>query len=320
MKPRERGTLFLIFVDGVGIPPKSWFPEIPFFGFSQKSFGWKRHRSDPCEPLPLPFGGLIKPIDPKLGVGGIPQSATGQTSLLTGVNAQGVLGYHKSGYPNGMLKGIIDCNGIFVRAKRLKVCCSFINAFRPTFFTGEKRVISVTTYNALTAGLPLHTLEDLCAERSVYQEFTNRFLHKIGYPYVPIWTPSKAGSVLAAQRERFKLILYEHFITDVNGHKGDSELAKETILNLVHFIEAFLDGLNLREDTVILSSDHGNIEDPTRTVHTLNPVPLMAWGKNAQWFVERIESIQDVTLAISEFFTLEKRRIKIGFDKPHKGV
>ena len=98
---RGEGTLFMLFVDGVGIPPKSYFSGLPFFGFSQDDFSWKRYLSRRCEPLTLPFGGLVKPVDPKLGVKGIPQSATGQTSLLTGVNAQGVLGYHKSGYPNG---------------------------------------------------------------------------------------------------------------------------------------------------------------------------------------------------------------------------
>jgi len=302
MRREEKGTLFLLFVDGVGIPTRSWFRALPLFGFELGDFGGPA--SSPLEPLPLPYGGLVKPIDPKLGVGGIPQSATGQTSLLTGVNAQGVLGYHKSGYPNGMLKGIIDRNGLFVRARRLGIGCSFINAFRPTFFTGERRVISVTTYNALAAGLPLHTLEDLCEERSVYQEFTNRFLHKIGYDYVPIWSPGKAGSVLAAQRGRFRLILYEHFITDLNGHKGDAEIARQTFLDLVEFVEGLLSGLDLKRDTVLLSSDHGNLEDPSRRVHTCNPVPFMAWGVDASWFVERVESIQDVILVMEEWFIL----------------
>ncbi len=304
------GTLFLLFVDGVGIPARSDFGDIPLFGFSKKDF-----LRDPCTisgylPLPLPYGGLVKSIDARLGVAGVPQSATGQTSLLTGVNAQGVLGYHKSGYPNGMLKGIIDKNGLFVRAKRLGIDCSFINAFRPSFFTGERRVISVTTYNALTAGLPLHTLDDLCEERSVYQEFTNSFLHKIGYGYVPLWSPYKAGSVLAAQRGRFRLILYEHFITDVNGHKGDPAIARETFGSLSEFLHGFLDGLDLERDTVILSSDHGNLEDPSRNVHTCNPVPLMVWGRGSGWFVERIDSIQDVTLTIHEWFTLGARYVK----------
>ncbi len=312
MNGEEKGTIFLVFVDGVGIPAVSHFPELPLFGFRQGDFGWTPYGTRGCRCLPLPFGGLVKPIDPRLGVAGIPQSSTGQTSLLTGVNAQGVLGFHKSGYPGEMLKRIIERDGIFVRARRMQISCDFINAFRPTFFTGESRVISVTTYNALAAGLRLNTLEDLCQECSVYQEFTNRFLHKLGYTHVPVWTPEKAGSVLAAQRGRFELILYEHFITDVNGHKGDHALALDTIVSLQEFLLSFLQGLSLDRDTVVLTSDHGNLEDPSQKLHTCNPVPLMVWGRGRDWFLERIESIQDVTLVIEEWFCLGAGNDDIG--------
>ena len=44
-------------------------------------------------------GLVVKGIDACLGVGGIPQSATGQTALFTGLNAAQFLGYHLPAFP-----------------------------------------------------------------------------------------------------------------------------------------------------------------------------------------------------------------------------
>ena len=58
-------------------------------------------------PEPMPGGGWARPIDAVLGVPGLPQSATGQTTLLAGVNAQAVLGKHLTGFPNGALRALL---------------------------------------------------------------------------------------------------------------------------------------------------------------------------------------------------------------------
>ena len=36
--------------------------------------------------------------------------------------------------------------------------------------------------------------------------------------------------------------------------------------------------------TVVVSSDHGNIEDLTQSIHTLNPAPLLVVGPGASAF------------------------------------
>ncbi len=40
------------------------------------------------------------PADATLGMPGLPQSATGQTALLTGINAAAEIGRHLTAYPN----------------------------------------------------------------------------------------------------------------------------------------------------------------------------------------------------------------------------
>ena len=53
------------------------------------------------------YEGVVVPTDPCLGVPGRPQSASGQTTILTGVNAPAQIGYHKQGFPNQALRMVI---------------------------------------------------------------------------------------------------------------------------------------------------------------------------------------------------------------------
>ncbi|MGD8426914.1 MAG: hypothetical protein PVH63_04735, partial [Balneolaceae bacterium] len=51
------------------------------------------------------------------------------------------------------------------------------------------------------------------------------------------------------------------------------------------------------DTTIVLSSDHGNIEDLSTKTHTLNDVPLFCYGRGARHFSEA-KSIMDVTPGI----------------------
>ena len=49
---------------------------------------------------------------------------------------------------------------------------------------------------------------------------------------------------------------------------------------------------------MLLTSDHGNIEDLSTRSHTRNPVPLMAWGPGATDVLRRCRDITHVTPAV----------------------
>ena len=114
---------------------------------------------------PLPRGGRFVPLDACLGVDGLPQSATGQTALLTGVNAAAEIGRHLPGFPNAALRKILRERSILRHAASRGRRAAFINAFRPRFFElGEAvfdRPLSAST-NA-NFGLPFADLEDLAS-------------------------------------------------------------------------------------------------------------------------------------------------------------
>jgi phosphopentomutase len=52
-------------------------------------------------------------------------------------------------------------------------------------------------------------------------------------------------------------------------------------------------------DTILITSDHGNIEDDTTQSHTRNPVPLLVIGPDAPRFaaVTRIDEVAPAILA-----------------------
>jgi bisphosphoglycerate-independent phosphoglycerate mutase (AlkP superfamily) len=59
-----------------------------------------------------------------------------------------------------------------------------------------------------------------------------------------------------------------------------------------------------REFLLLLTSDHGNIENLRTLGHTENPVPLLAVGTGADRLRHRIHSLLDITPALVEWFGL----------------
>ena len=246
----------------------------------------------------IPFDGVLVETDARLGVDGRPQSASGQTTILTGINAPARVGYHKEGFPNRALLDVINEHSIFVQLKRAGVApITFANTYTQRFFDKRPRWISATTAAVEAAGLQFNKVEDLKAGRAVYQDFTNQMLIERGEQVEPR-TAEQAGDVLASIVANHRFTLYEYFITDKLGHAQDGEVARSVLHNLARMIRRVLANIDLTSTTMILTSDHGNIEDLSTRSHTLNPVPTIIWGTSSQQIANRISCLADITPAI----------------------
>jgi bisphosphoglycerate-independent phosphoglycerate mutase (AlkP superfamily) len=117
---------------------------------------------------------------------------------------------------------------------------------------------------------------------------------------VDLRTPKQAGDVLAGIVRSHRFTLYEYFITDKIGHAQDHDAARRALPMLARFIRAVLRNLDLTNTTMILTSDHGNIEDHSTRVHTLNPVATLAFGPQREFIASRVKSLTDITPAIVE--------------------
>jgi len=289
--------VLLFFIDGLGIGTRG--PHNPLDGLSDAAAlaNFQNEKSE------LPFAGVLIETDARLGVEGRPQSASGQTTILTGINAPATVGYHKQGFPNRALLDVINEHSIFLQLKRAGVApITFANTYTERFFEARPRWISATTASVEAAGLEFNRVEDLNAGRAVYQDFTNQMLIERG-ENVGSRTPEQAGDVLASIVANHRFTLYEYFITDKIGHAQDREAAHSVLQNLARMIRRVLANINLSSTTMVLTSDHGNIEDLSTKSHTLNPVPTIIWGAGSQQMADRISSLADITPAIVSLLT-----------------
>ncbi|WP_046744437.1 alkaline phosphatase family protein [Kordia zhangzhouensis] len=238
---------------------------------------------------------LLKGIDACLGVKGVPQSATGQTCLFTGYNAQAFLGYHLMAYPNDELVQIIEQRSIFKYANEQGLTNIFANSYTDGFFhSNNTSRYSVTTRSVLAANNRFNTMDDLMKGKAVHWDITNSTLQELPNNRVPEVSPYQAGINLKNLTDDYDLVVFECFLPDLIGHRKDMEKARW----FFELFDEFLRGiLYNKQDNIhiLISSDHGNIEDLSFGGHSMNEVPLLVIGKQALQFqnVSRIDEIFD---------------------------
>jgi hypothetical protein len=292
--------LLLIFVDGLGVGTRGRHNPLHLLGDAAAPLAVFEDE----EPQ-VPFGGLLALTDPRLGVEGRPQSASGQTTILTGVNIPQRLGYHKQGFPNEQMRGLLREHSLFLKLRDLGGGPDlFANAYAPQFFAKRPRWVAATTVAVEAAGLPFRTFEDLKEGRAVYHDFTNRFLIERGAD-IPPRTPEEAAAVLARLAAEHRFTFYEHFIADRAGHDRDEQAALNILTELARFVRAVLSLVDLSRTTVLLTSDHGNVEDLSTRNHTLNSVPTFAWGHARETAARRVRTLADITPTILDILSTE---------------
>ncbi|RJP19857.1 MAG: metalloenzyme [Candidatus Abyssobacteria bacterium SURF_5] len=292
--------ILMIFVDGIGVgtadPAVNPFAAAPSAIFTDFLDAPKEAAA---------FGGVAGRADASLGIDGLPQSATGQTTLLTGVNAAAALGRHLNGFPVKKLKEILSEHSIFKRLTDRGLKSTFINVFNPLFFEAIEKGISLrcsaTTLATMAAKLPFYGIDDLIKRRAIYQDFTNGVLQEKGFP-VPAFSPREAGEILAESARRFDFCLYEYFQSDIAGHSQVRGRAIEEVCKLDEFLSAVLEEIDLHETSVLLTSDHGNLENLSTPLHTSNPVPVLLWGALTRR-AHSVSSLLDITPLILDSFS-----------------
>lgn len=297
MQSKEISSVLLIFLDGVGIGERN---ETNPFAVIANLEPLAHFKGETAE---LPFGGKLIQTDPRLDIEGRPQSASGQTTIYTGINIPKKLGYHKQGFPNEPMREIIKEKSVFLQLKQKGIEPNiFANAYTPKFFSETPRWKSATTCAVEAAGMQFRKLPDLFGRKAIFHDFTNQDLIERGFN-VPLFSPSEAALILAELTEEFRFTLYEHFITDKIGHDRDFEKARIHLPKVAEFVREVLKAVDLEKTTVILTSDHGNLEDLSVRNHTLNDVPTIIWGRKKEAVANRIKDLTNITPAIIDLLS-----------------
>src|ERR1700742_2232932 len=138
-------SVLLIFIDGVGIGRRG--AHNPLDGLESEFFSIFEG-----EAPSLPFDGRMAVTDTRLGVEGLPQSATGQTTILTGVNSAALIGRHLHGYPSPRLKEALAEHSIYKQLMGRGHAVTFANAYTRSYIDNLPRFVSATTVAAMSAG------------------------------------------------------------------------------------------------------------------------------------------------------------------------
>lgn len=243
-------------------------------------------------------------LDASLGIPGLPQSATGQTVILTGVNAVKLVGRHIHGFPTPTLIKLLLKNSILLKLKDAGFSVTNANMYTRSYpYPDSKSSFrgSATTIATIAAGLKFRTVIDGKKGKGVFQDITNRSLIDYGYN-LDLISPEDAGKNLANIAKEYDFTLFEYFKTDLAGHKGFKGPYKEVLWELDRFFYGLLN--NITDDvTLLVTSDHGNIEDLTVNTHTKNQVPAIAIGNKARSLLNNMVSIQDISPSIYRTLT-----------------
>jgi hypothetical protein len=285
----------LLFLDGVGLAPAG--PGNPLSAVPMPRLQALLGGPLVLDTVRQEDGLCCRPVDACLGVPGLPGSATGQTALFTGVNAAALAGEHLPDYPTRALREVIAERSVLKQAADGGARVTLANAYSERYWAlvrDTPRRLSASTLTMMACGAPFRTLADLLAGQAVMWDLTNEVaVSHFGYD-LPLVDAAEAGRRLAALAAAHDLVLFESFLTDLAGH-GRIE-AGWVLPRLDAFLGGVLDARSA-DTTLVMCSDHGNLEDTGRRIHTTNPVPLLAVGPRAGDF-RAATAITDVAPAI----------------------
>ena len=259
--------------------------------------------SEVCPTLNRLIERHAKPIDACLGVDGLPQSATGQATMFTGVNCAAEMGHHCEGFPGLPLRKIIEEDNLFLELKRRGKKVRFADAYliEDVDDLVNRRFKSVTTVMALTTPEVISTADDLMEDRALMQDLTRETIQD-RYPDIPVIPPQRAAEHLFTIARENDFTLYEFFKTDVSGHSMDYARACEVLRVYDRFLASLVRFTEAAGITLVMTADHGNIEAMSLRGHTRNPVPFIVFGPGEGFIRDKVASLVDVTPALLEAF------------------
>jgi len=224
----------------------------------------------------------LLPLDASLGVKGLPQSATGQAVLLTGINVPKEIGEHYGPKPNPAVAKFLLNGNLFSQLVHSGKTGALLNAYPPRYFHGVdsgKRLYSAIPLAVTSAGLKLFDKEDYYAGRALSADFVgNGWRDMLGFPDAPIYSPHQAGNKLAELARQYDFSLFEYWASDYAGHKQDMNWAIEQFKVFDDVLQGLCSQWDDEDSLILITSEHGNMEDLTTRRHTDAKVPGLLIG------------------------------------------
>lgn len=223
------------------------------------------------------------PTDASMGIDGRPQSATGQATILTGRNIPRQVGEHYGPKPNAAVGEAIRQGTLFHEVTTAGGRAALITPYPAGYFEAiesGRRLLSAVPLAATSAGLPLMGEAELRAGRAVSPDFTGAgWREHLGYTDMPVLSLHDAGRQIAAIAADYDFSFFEHWPTDQFGHRGPLAEAVAHLERIDTVLGGMLEAWDESRGLLIITSDHGNLEEKGHRQHSRNPVPTILVGR-----------------------------------------
>jgi 2,3-bisphosphoglycerate-independent phosphoglycerate mutase len=256
-------------------------------------------------------------LDACLGIDGFPQSASGQASLLTGKNVPLILGYHDGPKPSPEIIEILQGETLFSLMVKQNRKALLLNAYPPRYFISIEngyRLPGAIALSAMYAGIPLKNQDDLFKGDAISTDFTAQgWRDHLGIVDTPLLDPHQAGERFNSLSTTCDLAFFEYWLTDIAGHHQDMDAAIDLLELFDTVLGQVADSWDDEEGLIIVTSDHGNLEDLSTRRHTRNDVPLLIIGSQTirEGFINKLKQasgtkgkldLTDITPAILSLY------------------
>jgi 2,3-bisphosphoglycerate-independent phosphoglycerate mutase len=187
---------------------------------------------------------ISHPIDATLGIEGLPQSGTGQTTLLTGVNAAKVMDRHYGPWPGPSLKTLLEQSLPMQLAQAgltVRLANHYPKRYLEAIESGQRKL------NAIAHSM---TLAGAKLEYGIPPMLTN--------PEDPHGTPLEQVKTWGQEfmLSSANLTIFDAWWSDHLGHHGNLLEAQDHVMRLETFVTSALEA---RETNTLflVTSDHG---------------------------------------------------------------
>jgi phosphopentomutase len=100
---------------------------------------------------------------------------------------------------------------------------------------------------------------------------------------------------------RYHFAFFSHWMTDTIGHRGTVEDGARILEMFDSVMAGALATWDDAEGLIIITSDHGNMEEMNHGKHTENDVPTVVIGEGKEVFAEGLQTLADLVHNMAAF-------------------
>ena len=120
-------------------------------------------------------------------------------------------------------------------------------------------------------------------------------------PEAPTHSALEAGTALARLAQTYDFSMFEYWASDYAGHKQNMEWALGQLEVFDDVLKGLFQAWDTQNDLILITSDHGNMEDLSTRRHTSAQVPCLVIGRQHRRFIKGLTDLTSIAPRIRDF-------------------